>query len=268
MQSIALRHLKDGDEVGLVPTMGALHDGHVSLIDKSVRNDDITVVSIFVNPTQFGPKEDYLKYPRPFDKDAEICRKNHVDYLFAPSANDMFPPAHKTFVEVQTMQDVLCGRFRKGHFRGVATVVSKLFNIVMPERAYFGMKDFQQLKIIERMTKDLNVRTKIVACPIVREKDGLALSSRNSYLSPQERKAAAGISKILKESSKRFNGKNKVSVLSAAIGKLGKIPGSKIDYVEILDFATLSVPDMNSKKFVLAAAVWIGKTRLIDNVSL
>ncbi|AKL98129.1 pantoate--beta-alanine ligase [Endomicrobium proavitum] len=268
MQKIALKYFQDGDEAGLVPTMGALHEGHVSLIDKSVRNDDITIVSIFVNPTQFGLNEDYLKYPRPFEKDVAICKKNHVDYIFAPSVNEMFPAAHKTFIEVKQMQDVLCGSFRKGHFRGVATVVAKLFNITFAERAYFGMKDFQQLKIIERMAKDLNFRTKIVPCPVVREKSGLALSSRNSYLSQKEKNDAVQISKILKEAKKNFSKNNVSAVLKDAIKKLNKISGSKIDYAEILDANTLSRADKASRNFIFAVAVWVGKTRLIDNVVL
>jgi pantoate--beta-alanine ligase len=268
LQKIAFKHLKEGDEIGLVPTMGAFHNGHVSLIEKSVKNDDITIVSIFVNPTQFGPDEDYLKYPRPVKKDLEICKKNHVDYVFMPSVNDMFPKAYKTFVEVKTLQDIMCGAFRPIHFRGVATVVSKLFNISCAHRAYFGMKDFQQLKIIEKMTKDLNFRTKIVPCPIVREKSGLALSSRNSYLSDEEKSLSLNISKILKEAAKEFKNKPLNAVKKKAVNKLKKIPNSKIDYAEIVSAKDLSPADKNTKKAVFAVAVWIGKTRLIDNTKM
>jgi len=268
LQKIAFKHLKEGDEIGLVPTMGAFHNGHVSLIEKSVKNDDITIVSIFVNPIQFGPDEDYLKYPRPVKKDLEICKKNHVDYVFMPSVNDMFPKAHKTFVEVKTLQDIMCGAFRPIHFRGVATVVSKLFNISCADRAYFGMKDFQQLKIIEKMTKDLNFRTKIVPCPIVREKSGLALSSRNSYLSDEEKSLSLNISKILKEAAKEFKNKSLTAVKKKAVNKLKKIPNSKIDYAEIVSAKDLSPADKNTKKAVFAVAVWIGKTRLIDNTKM
>ncbi|MDR1434061.1 pantoate--beta-alanine ligase [Candidatus Endomicrobiellum devescovinae] len=268
LQKIAFKHLKEGDEIGLVPTMGAFHNGHVSLIEKSVKNDDITIVSIFVNPIQFGPDEDYLKYPRPVKKDLEICKKNHVDYVFMPSVNDMFPKAHKTFVEVKTLQDIMCGAFRPIHFRGVATVVSKLFNISCADRAYFGMKDFQQLKIIEKMTKDLNFRTKIVPCPIVREKSGLALSSRNSYLSDEEKSLSLNISKILKEVAKEFKNKSLTAVKKKAVNKLKKIPNSKIDYAEIVSAKDLSPADKNTKKAVFAVAVWIGKTRLIDNTKM
>ncbi|MDR1244969.1 MAG: pantoate--beta-alanine ligase [Endomicrobium sp.] len=268
LQKVAFKHLINGDEIGLVPTMGTLHEGHISLIEKSVKNDDITIVSIFVNPIQFGPDEDYLKYPRPVKKDLEICKKNHVDYVFMPSVNDIFPRDHKTFVEVKTLQDIMCGAFRPIHFRGVATVVLKLFNISCAHRAYFGMKDFQQLKIIEKMTKDLNFRTKIVPCPIVREKSGLALSSRNSYLSDEEKLLSLNISKILKEAAKEFKNKPLNAIKKKAVNKLKKIPNSKIDYVEIVSAKDLSPADKNTKKAVFAVAVWIGKTRLIDNTKM
>ncbi|MCL2485809.1 MAG: pantoate--beta-alanine ligase [Endomicrobia bacterium] len=268
MQKIAFKHLRNNDEIGLVPTMGALHDGHVSLIDRSVKNDDITIVSIFVNPVQFGPNEDYLRYPRPVEKDLQVCRKSHVDYVFLPSVAEMFPEGYKTFAQVNEMQDILCGAFRKGHFKGVATVVAKLFNISFADRAYFGAKDFQQLRIIEKMAKDLNFRTKIISCPIIREKEGLAMSSRNSYLSETEKKNALKISEILKETRENFKIKKAEAVLKDAVKKLSKIPDSKIDYAEILDFYTLGKADKNTKKAVFAVAVHIGKTRLIDNIIL
>ncbi|MDR1721255.1 MAG: pantoate--beta-alanine ligase [Endomicrobium sp.] len=265
MQKIALEHIKNGDEIGLVPTMGALHDGHASLIARSEKNDDITIVSIFVNPTQFGPKEDYLKYPRTVKEDLEICKENHVDYVFMPSVNDMFPAEHKTFIEVKILQDILCGKFRQDHFRGVVTVVAKLFNISCADRSYFGMKDFQQLKIVERMVKDLNFKIKIIPCPIIREKSGLAISSRNSYLSAKEKKSSENISRILREASEDFKTKNLSFVKRSALNKLKKIPGSKIDYAEIVNFSDLSFADKNTEKAVFAVAIWIGKTRLIDN---
>ncbi|OEG71633.1 pantoate--beta-alanine ligase [Candidatus Endomicrobiellum trichonymphae] len=268
MQKIALKHIKDGDEIGLVPTMGALHEGHISLIAKSVKNDDITIVSIFVNPVQFCPNEDYLKYPRPAKKDKEICKKNHVDYVFMPSANDMFPSDHKTFIEIKTLQDILCGAFRINHFRGVATVVAKLFNISCADRAYFGVKDFQQLKIVEKMGKDLNFRTKIIPCSVVRERNGLALSSRNSYLSAEEKKRSLNISKSLKEAAEDFKSRDLNFVKKTVINKLKKIPGSEIDYAEIVNFDDLSPANKNTKKAVFAVAVWIGKTRLIDNIMM
>lgn len=268
MQRIALKLFREGEEIGLVPTMGALHKGHISLIDKSVKHDDITVVSVFVNPTQFGPGEDYLKYPRVLSQDISVCRKNHVDYVFAPSAYEMFPDGHKTFIEVKDMQDVLCGKFRPGHFRGVATVVAKLFNITFAERAYFGLKDFQQLRIVEKMAKDLNCRTRIIPCPMVREKSGLAMSSRNSYLNAKEKETAAGISKILKEAKADFKNKNAVQVIKKVRSALSSLPAGRVDYAEILDYDNLSVLNINAKKAVLAVAVWIGKTRLIDNIML
>ncbi len=268
MQKIALKCLKNDDEIGIVPTMGALHEGHISLIDKSVRNDDITIVSIFVNPTQFGPNEDYLKYPRPLEKDLQICKKNHVDYVFAPSVQEMFPEDHKTFIEIKVMQDILCGASRKNHFRGVATVVAKLFNVSLADRAYFGKKDFQQLKIIEKMAKDLNFKTKIVPCEIVRERNGLAMSSRNAYLNTQQKANSAMISKILKDAKAEFKKKSLAAVLSGSKAKLLKIPESTIDYAEIVDYRDLSVADKNTKKAVFAVAVWVGKTRLIDNIML
>ncbi len=268
LQRIALKCLKDDDEIGLVPTMGALHEGHISLIGRSVKNDDITIVSIFVNPTQFGPKEDYLKYPRPIEKDLEICKKNHVDYVYIPSVQEMFPAEYKTFVEVKLMQDILCGAFRKNHFRGVATVIVKLFNLTFADRAYFGMKDFQQMRIIETMARDLNFRTKIVPCPVVREKRGIALSSRNAYLSEEEKENALKISQILKKAKEDIKKKSYTQVLKKVNSDLKKISGSKVDYAEIRDYKNLSAVDKNTKKAVLAVAVWIGKTRLIDNIIL
>jgi pantoate--beta-alanine ligase len=266
MQKIALKHIKEGDQIGLVPTMGALHEGHISLIAKSVKNDDITIVSIFVNPVQFGPNEDYLKYPRPAKKDKEICKKNHVDYVFMPLVNDMFQAGHKTFIEVKILQDILCGAFRVNHFRGVVTVIAKLFNISCADRAYLGMKDFQQLKIIEKMGKDLNFRTKIIPCSIVRGRDGLALSSRNSYLSTEEKKRSLNISKSLREAAEDFKYRDLNFVRKTAVNKLKKILGSKIDYAEIINFDDLSPADKNTKKAVFMVAVWIEKTRLIDNI--
>ncbi|MDR0977891.1 MAG: pantoate--beta-alanine ligase [Endomicrobium sp.] len=268
LQKIAFKHLRDGDEIGLVPTMGALHGGHISLIEKAVRNNDVSVVSIFVNPVQFGPGEDYLKYPRPVKKDLDICRKNNVTYVFMPSASDMFPNGYKTFVEVETLQNIMCGLFRPVHFRGVATVISKLLNISCATRAYFGMKDFQQLKIIEKMVKDMNFRTKIISCPIVREKTGLALSSRNSYLTASEKILSSNIYESLKIAAAEFKNKPLDEVKRNILARLKKIPGSKVDYAEIVSSSDLSSADGNTKKAVLAVAVWIGKTRLIDNIQM
>ena len=226
-------------------------------------------MSIFVNPVQFGPNEDYLKYPRPTKKDLELCKKNHVDYVFMPTVNEMFPNNYKTFIEVTVLQDIMCGKFRPTHFRGVATVVAKLLNISCACNAYFGIKDFQQLKIIEKMVKDLNFKTKIVPCPIVREKNGLAVSSRNLYLSTQEKEMSSKIYKILKEVSIiDFKNKSPHILKQNTISKLNKIPNIKIDYVDIVNFDDLSSLNKSTKKVVLAVAVWIGKTRLIDNIIL
>ncbi|MDR0956453.1 MAG: pantoate--beta-alanine ligase [Endomicrobium sp.] len=266
MQKIALKHLKNKNEIGLVPTMGALHKGHVSLISKSVKNNDISIVSIFVNPIQFGPNEDYIKYPKPVQKDLKICKENHVDYVFMPSVNDMFSHNYKTFVKVRDLQDILCGPIRPGHFVGVVTVILKLFNISQANRAYFGMKDFQQLKIVEKMVKDLNFSTEIVPCPIVREKDGLALSSRNSYLSADEKKNSLNIFKILNLAKQDFKKCKLNLVKSKAINRFKKIPNSKLDYAEIVKFDDLSKVDEKTKKAVFTVAMWIGKTRLIDNI--
>jgi pantoate--beta-alanine ligase len=268
MQKIAFKHLKDGDEIGLIPTMGALHNGHISLIEKSVKNDDITIVSIFVNPIQFSPGEDYLKYPRLTKEDLKICRENHVGYVFIPSVHDMFPEDHKTFVEVKTLQDIMCGTFRPIHFKGVATVVSKLFNISYADRAYFGMKDFQQLKIVEKMARDLNFRTKVVPCHIVREKSGLALSSRNIYLNEDEKVLSLNIYKTLKEAAKEFKKKSLNVIMKTILNKLKKIPNSKIDYVEAVSAKDLSPATKNTKSVVFAVAIWIGKARLIDNIQM
>jgi pantoate--beta-alanine ligase len=260
--------LKQDAKIGLVPTMGALHEGHLSLIKKCVNENEISVVSIFVNPVQFGPNEDYLKYPRPLAKDLKLCGQAGVDYVFAPSVEDMFDKNYKTFIEVYGLQNMLCGKTRKTHFRGVATVVAKLFNISCADNAYFGLKDFQQVKVIEAMKKDLNFYTKIIPCPLVREPDGLALSSRNIYLSPNERKEALKISTALMEARKDFKTKPADEVLKRAKKILQSIKGGRIDYIELLNYNDLSPIDEKTKRAVMLAAVWVGKTRLIDNMEL
>ena len=269
MQSTCLKLRSKGLSVGLVPTMGALHEGHLSLIKRARKENDEVVVSIFVNPKQFGPKEDLSRYPRPFGRDRALCKREKVDHIFVPSAAAMYPLPFHTYINVEKLSDPLCGNYRPGHFRGVATVVAKLFNIVLPERAYFGMKDYQQLKIIERMTKDLNMPVEIVPCPIVREKNGLALSSRNRYLSEKERGSAKNIYKSLQFArdmikSKKIKNAQKTSRIVKNM--LSKIPGARVEYIEVLDAEDLS--PLNKLKFpiVIAAAVWVGKTRLIDNI--
>lgn len=253
--------------IGLVPTMGFLHEGHLSLIRRSLEENDRTVVSIFVNPLQFGENEDLDKYPRDIDRDNMLCRELGTDVVFNPGLDQMYPVENNVYIDVKKLGDNLCGAFRKGHFRGVLTVVAKLFNIVMPDRAYFGQKDAQQLAIVEKMVEDLNFDTKIVPCPIVREKDGLAMSSRNAYLSQEERRAAPIIYKSLKSAEQLINNGEYDTTrirekISADILKEKK---AEINYVEIVDRSTLSRVDKIDSDVLVAAAVYFGKTRLIDN---
>jgi pantoate--beta-alanine ligase len=268
MQKIALGLKRRGKSLGFVPTMGALHDGHASLIKRAVKENDVTVVSIFVNPAQFGPNEDYLLYLRPFNNDKKICINLGVDYIFIPTAEEMYPKDYLTFVNVNKMTEVLCGGFRPGHFKGVATIVSKLFNIVQPDKAYFGLKDYQQLKVIERMAKDLNFPVKIVPCPIIREKSGLALSSRNTYLSKEEKLSSLKIQESLKLAEEMIKGgiKDTGKVLNNVTANIKKIPGSKIDYIKIVHPDSLEYLKTIKLPAVIAVAAWVGKTRLIDNI--
>lgn len=256
--------------VGFVPTMGFLHDGHLSLVRKSKEMTDFTVVSIFVNPTQFGPNEDYERYPRDIARDKALLEKEGIDVLFFPKVEEMYPKGYKTFVRVIQMEDYLCGRVRKGHFQGVATVVTKLFNIVKPHLAFFGMKDYQQLKIIETMVRDLNMDVEIVPCPTVREEDGLAMSSRNSYLKPEERKKATNIYKALMRGRELFvNGeRDSAKILKEVKEFLSKVEGLEIEYANIVHPETLEDVEKIADSAVLATAVRIGSTRLIDNVIL
>ena len=263
---------QDNNVISLVPTMGALHQGHISLIKRARKETDIVVVSIFVNPTQFGPNEDYLRYPRPFEKDKKICAEENVDIIFAPSVKEMYPDGYLTYVYVEKLSEILCGKFRPGHFRGVTTVVTKLFNIVQPDIAYFGEKDYQQLAIIKRMTKDLNFPVKIVQCKTIREKDGLAMSSRNVYLNETERKNANKIYSALKE-SKNIIMNTKIRdtnyIVNYITEKLKDIKGLKIEYIKICNPETL---EEQKNRIILPAqilvALWIGKTRLIDNIRI
>ncbi len=264
-----LRELKfKGKDIGFVPTMGALHGGHLSLIRQARRDNDIVVVSIFVNPTQFGPQEDLKKYPRPLNKDLAVCRKEKVDFVFLPRSKDMYPKAFSTFIILEGLSDVLCGKSRPGHFRGVATVVAKLLNIVQPDILYLGSKDAQQAVIIKRMAKDLNIPVKIRVMPTVREKDGLALSSRNLYLSKDERKdalalpQALSLAKILVKNGARDSGR----IISRMRKLVSNKKSAKIDYMEIVDPQNLKPLKKISGNCLIALAVWIGKTRLIDNI--
>ena len=258
---------KEGKTVGLVPTMGFLHEGHKSLIDRAVKENDCVVVSDFVNPTQFGPNEDLEAYPRDMDRDAALCNAAGAKLIFNPEPDEMYDNALTT-VSVDKITKVLCGKTRPTHFNGVCTVVSKLFNIVMPDRAYFGQKDAQQLLVIKKMVKDLNIDIEIVGCPIIREEDGLAKSSRNTYLSKEERKAALCLSRALNKGRELAeNGADVSAVRSVILEEIEKEPLAKVDYVEIVDLDDLE-PAESTKNMLAAVAVYIGKTRLIDNFIL
>jgi pantoate--beta-alanine ligase len=259
---------KAGRKIGFVPTMGALHIGHISLIEAAKKNCDFVVVSIFVNPTQFGPGEDFTKYPRPIEADLKMCRKAGVDVVFAPTPREMYPTETLTLVDVEKLSEPLCGKFRPGHFRGVATVCAKLFNIVLPDVAYFGRKDAQQAIVIKRMVADLNMPLKVVVCPTVREKTGLAMSSRNQYLTPQQKKDAALIYKSLQECRRMIKqGETNAKKIIAEMRKILKqIPSVEIQYVSIVDAETLQNVDKIAGKVLAAVAVKVGSTRLIDNI--
>ena len=259
---------KEGLTVGLVPTMGYLHEGHASLMKQSVAQCDRTVVSVFVNPTQFGPGEDLESYPRDFARDSALCQEMGVDLIFHPEVSEMYAVDAATYVEILSdMPKQLCGKTRPIHFRGVCTVVSKLFNIVQPDKAFFGQKDAQQLAIIRRMVRDLSYGIEIVGCPIIREADGLAKSSRNTYLNPQERKAALVLSQsvFLGQDMVRKGEKDARTLVAAMKEHIGKEPLARIDYVEAVDAVTMEPVDTLDRPVLVAMAVYIGKTRLIDN---
>lgn len=255
-----------GLSVGFVPTMGYLHEGHQSLIKRAAENDKV-VVSIFVNPIQFCPGEDFSSYPRDLDRDVKKCEESGADLIFAPDAEEMYMKDFSTFVDMTGPTEDLCGKTRPGHFRGVCTVVCKLFNIVAPHRAYFGEKDAQQLAVIRRMTRDLSMDIEIIGCPIVREKDGLAKSSRNTYLSEEERHAALVINKALSYGKNLISGgeRNPETIVSAISSMLETETMARIDYVKIVDADTVSPVSVIDGKILTAAAVYIGRTRLIDN---
>ena len=258
---------KQGLTVGLVPTMGYLHEGHKSLIDAAVRDNDRVVVSVFVNPTQFAPNEDLESYPRDLDRDAALCDAAGAALIFHPEPEEMYLPDYSTVVDMRTLTDVLCGKTRPIHFSGVCTVVSKLFNIVQPDRAYFGQKDAQQLAVIKHMVADLNFDIEIIGCPIIREADGLAKSSRNTYLNEEERKQAVILSQALNQGKELIeDGETRASVIKQIIrDKIETMPLARIDYVEIVDFKTFKDLDEIQGEVLAAVAVYIGKTRLIDN---
>jgi len=258
----------EGLTIGLVPTMGYLHEGHVSLIKRAAENDRV-VVSIFLNPMQFGPKEDLNSYPKDFESDRIKCEKGGADLIFAPSGAEMYDEMFCTYVDMTGLTEELCGLSRPGHFRGVCTVVSKLFNIVTPDKAYFGEKDAQQLAVVKRMVKDLNFDLEIVGCPIIREPDGLAMSSRNSYLNSDERKAAAILSKSIKTGLNAVTEgeRDAAALIRSMSAVIESEPLARIDYVKVVDSASLTAVDRISGSVLVAMAVFIGKTRLIDNFS-
>lgn len=258
---------QQGLSVGLVPTMGYLHEGHQSLIARAAEENDRVVVSIFVNPIQFGPSEDLESYPRDFERDCALCEQTGADLIFHPETSEMYAEDFCTYVDMDRLTKGLCGASRPVHFRGVCTVVSKLFHIVTPDRAYFGQKDAQQLAVIKRMVRDLSMDIKIVGCPIIREPDGLAKSSRNTYLSPQERRAAVVLSRALAEGRKALaNGERSAQAITGIIrGVLDSEPLAQPEYVELVDWETLESVETVDRPVLAALAVRIGTTRLIDN---
>ena len=258
---------KEGLSVGLVTTMGFLHEGHKSLIEKAVAENDRVVVSVFVNPTQFGPNEDYEDYPRDIEKDYALCTGAGANLVFNPTPEEMYFPDKCTTVNVEGLSKGLCGAKRPVHFGGVCLVVSKFLNIVTPDRAYFGEKDAQQLAIIKRMVRDLSMGVEIVGCPIVREADGLAKSSRNTYLSEDERKAALVLSRSLNKAKEEMNNglRNTCKINKIIAEEIAAEPLSKADYIEIVDSETLQPVEEIEKDVLVAIAVYVGKTRLIDN---
>jgi pantoate--beta-alanine ligase len=255
--------------IGLVPTMGALHAGHASLIEHAREGVGFVAVSIFVNPLQFGPNEDFQRYPRPLEKDLEVCHQKGADLVFAPEVDEVYVSPQRTFVEVSGLGDHLCGAFRPGHFRGVTTVVAKLFNIVEPDRAYFGEKDFQQLCIIRRMVEDLNMPVRVMPVPIFREADGLALSSRNVYLSPEERAVAPILQRALQAAQKLIEAgeRSPAAVKDAAARILASEKLVRPEYLEIVDPVEIQPVAEIKGEVRIAGAVWLGKTRLIDNLA-
>jgi pantoate--beta-alanine ligase len=259
---------QSGKRLGLVPTMGALHEGHLSLVRAAREKSDVVAVSVFVNPTQFGPHEDFSKYPRNLEKDSALLEQEQVDAIFAPSVNDMYPAGAVTWVTVEGMSDRLCGKSRPGHFRGVTTVVSKLFHIIEPDVAFFGQKDAAQAAIIRRMVGDLNMPVSIEICSIIRESDGLALSSRNAYLNPEERKSALILQRSLRRAQSSFEGGERNPAKLIAVGKqeFGYDPKARLDYFEIVDPDSLEPVTTISNHALIAVAAFIGDTRLIDNI--
>jgi pantoate--beta-alanine ligase len=268
MKEVSRKARSEGKVIGLVPTMGFLHEGHLSLVREARKMADIVVVSIFVNPAQFAPTEDFDKYPRDVTRDAELLTSEKTDYIFLPKAEEMFPANYHTYVKVRDLSAKMCGVSRPDHFEGVTTVVLKLFHIVDPHFAYFGQKDAQQLVIIRRMIGDLNLDVEIVRLPIVREPDGLAMSSRNTYLSPEERKAATVLYRALQDAQKRVDeGERKSKALIKEIREIIESePLARIDYISITDMTELTELKTLKGKSLIAVAAYFGSTRLIDNI--
>jgi pantoate--beta-alanine ligase len=259
-----------GKRLGFVPTMGALHEGHLSLVRAAKAKCDVVAVSIFVNPLQFGLNEDLAKYPRTFERDVQLLEKEAVDILFAPALKEMYPAGAVTYVTVEGLSEKLCGRSRPGHFRGVTTVVAKLFQIVGPDLAFFGQKDAAQTTIIRQMVRDLNLPVEVIVSPIVREPDGLAMSSRNAYLNPQERKSALILHRALTEVETRFDQgeRNVATLIEAGRRVLSQEPTVRLDYFEIVDPTTLDPIQKLTSSVLVAIAAFVGNTRLIDNILL
>jgi len=271
MQKIANDLRQQGKSIGFVPTMGYLHEGHLSLMKCARKENDVVVISIFVNPTQFVPGEDYERYPRDEEGDIKKAKEVGVDIVFIPDVKDMYPDGYSTYVEEKVLSAGLCGARRPGHFKGVTTIVAKLFNIVKPHRAYFGKKDYQQLRVIERMARDLNFDIEIIGCPIVREPDGLAMSSRNVYLSQEERKSALCLYKslLLAQNMIKKGERNPTIIKKAMEEFILKHPHvKKIDYIEIVDRYTLQPVDKLTGNELIALAVFVGPARLIDNMEV
>lgn len=264
-----LAELPEEQELGLVPTMGYFHEGHLSLVERSKSNCDKTVVSIFVNPAQFGPQEDLENYPRDIERDLGMLRNHNVDYVFIPDKSEMYPPDYKTWVEVTGLSDILCGASRPGHFRGVATIVLKLVNIIKPDKLFLGLKDYQQIVVLDKMLKDLNVETSLERCPIIREEDGLAMSSRNIYLSNGERQRALCLQKSINQAKRMVqSGVTDVGVILDSVKKIIHDAKGRIDYVSIVDADTLKELKRVTSNARILLAVFIGNTRLIDNSEL
>ncbi|HLJ29922.1 MAG TPA: pantoate--beta-alanine ligase [Candidatus Angelobacter sp.] len=270
MTAVSKEARRSGRRIGLAPTMGALHEGHLSLVRAAQTQSDLVVVSIFVNPMQFGPKEDFSKYPRTLEKDSALLQAERVDVAFCPSVEEMYPPGTSTCVTVEGLSDKLDGRSRSGHFRGVTTVVAKLFNIVQPDLAVFGQKDAAQAAIVRKMVRDLDFDVRIVVCPIVREKDGLAMSSRNAYLNPEQRRQAAVLYRSLMRVQTLADQGECDSTQLIAAGKqvISEEPKVRLDYLEIVNWETLDPAPEISRGALVAVAAYVGETRLIDNVVL